>query len=204
MDSWYSSVKRQGLHALVFHDGLPDSLLSTFDADVVRFAKVPSVYPFSTNDFRFFVYNDFLQASTLNQIYFTDISDVVIPRNPFPISRSDTLYVGDNAKSFSENTYLMSSAIQTGNIKYVDFLKEHAGKKSVNAGILGGDSSLITQFLCDLVNEIRSVNRPWHNVNMLCFNYVAYTKYESRIDTSLCSNYKQYEHWRKDVPFIHK
>jgi len=54
------------------------------------------------------------------------------------------------------------------------------------------------------IAEFNQLQKPEENLNMLVFNYVAYTRFGNRLNQSLTSRFKQYELDREDVPFIHK
>ncbi|MDJ0787401.1 MAG: hypothetical protein QNK05_11380 [Myxococcota bacterium] len=204
MSIWYDSVRELGLHGRVFHDGLSDAFSARYATERVRFLQVPRWYSRSTNDHRFLVYRAYLRSYHAQDVFMTDIADVKVARDPFALCESGRLYVGADRWLLGENRWLRALAERIGDRRYLAFLDDHAERPTVNAGVLGGETGLVSEFVERMIAEFARIGRPWVNANMMVFNYVAYTGYEDRIGSELCSRYKAFELDRVDVPFIHK
>ena len=204
MRAWYESVRSLELCAFVFHDGLSGKFVRRYETHSIRFIAIPRWYAHSTNDYRFFVYREFLRKYKARYVFMTDISDVRVVRDPFEALSNDTLYVGDNKKTFEENEWLRALAEVMADPRYTEFIRGQGGARTVNAGILGGETGLVVRFIDRMINEFERLGKPWLNTNMMVFNYVAYRDFGDRLTRKLSSNYKQYEIDRTDVPFIHK
>jgi hypothetical protein len=52
---------------------------------IYSFIKVDHDLRFNPNVYRYYIYNEFLElnSASINNIFFTDISDVVVLKNPF-------------------------------------------------------------------------------------------------------------------------
>ena len=89
--NWYESIHSLQLNAILFHDGLSKEFISNYTTENFQFQFVnneklhPKLYP---AEWRFIVYYDYLIESSndikskYDYILFTDVSDVIIQRNP--------------------------------------------------------------------------------------------------------------------------
>jgi hypothetical protein len=193
-----------GLHGRVFHDGLSRQFTRRLSTDRIRFLRVPRWYLHSANDHRFLVYRAFLRSYGAPRVFMTDISDVILARDPFALVSDDRLYVGRDEGTLGESTWLRKLAKRIGDERYLAFLDSHGHERIANAGVLGGETRQVARFLDRMVAEFRQIDRPGINANMMVFNYVAHTQFGDRLCWDACSEFKRYEWHRRDVPFIHK
>ena len=73
----YNSVKKHNQTLVVFHDGLDNDYIKRNATHNILFIEV-ELGPYSTNDERFFVYNEFIQQVVFERIFFIDCFDVEI------------------------------------------------------------------------------------------------------------------------------
>lgn len=202
---WYESVNRLGLSGIIFHDGLSGDFVRRYTTANVSFVAVSADYAFSTNDHRFFVYRDYLRTSAADAVFFTDVSDVTIAMDPFDFVEPDTLYVGDNGRRrIAANAWLRDLAARSHREEYIAFCRSHSRRRSYNAGVLGGTRGVVLSFVDRMCEQLLAAQCHELNTNMLVFNFVAYERFRGRVTRRLCSNFKRFETWRTDVPFIHK
>jgi len=129
-------------------------------------------------DYRWFLYKQLLSFSLIDNVFFTDISDVEVISNPFPHLRSDMLYCGDERGTLSQCGWLNPARKNPVLIEGLDEFRDimNSDKPLLNAGILGGNSIVVLDFLSTFCNIISAVAaRPVeHTADMAIFNYAIY------------------------------
>lgn len=200
---WVYSGLHLGLNMVVLHDGLSEVFISQFPK--VRFIKIDQVPEgMQLYDYRWVLYYEFLLNNDCDAVFFTDISDVIIRRDPF-YEMEDALYCGDEPTTIKDCEWLQTSRKSLGKLPiYNDFL--HSKYTMLNCGIFGGDSARVKVFLDLMVRYIEiHINREVDGtVDMPLFNYIIWF-YDIPIihGAPVNSVFKRYED-RNDVWFIHK
>eukprot|EP00854_Cymbomonas_tetramitiformis_P009500 gene9500-11254_t len=96
--SRYESVVRLELRAVIFHDGLGDDFTSNYTTPLITFIQVRLSTGLSGVDERWFVYHHYLRQHNYRYALMTDISDVILDKNPFDFMEStahqNDLWVG--------------------------------------------------------------------------------------------------------------
>lgn len=216
MDTWYNSglniiKQNSNLKLLVFYDQLELSFIQKYDTECITFIKVEDCNNYSPHDYRWLIYNNFLinNINEITNIFFTDISDVIIKQNPFLFVENDTLYVGDEYEYPWENWW-SSSRIDYYLNNLDDFKEIYTKNKNssfLNAGILGGNKNIVLKFLglMEYFIEI-TLNKPYETTDMILFNYILYKyfPYNIKHGEPINSKFKLNETHRDDVWFIHK
>lgn len=208
IEPWYNSVKSLGLNGRVFYDNLSEDFINTYQTDLIKFIKVKTSQ-YSNNDWRFFVYRDYFRENIFSSIFLTDGSDVTVTKNP-----SDTI------KNYPYIDYFVcKDSIQLGNFPYINihqqakweniswFDKNKNILPLINMGVIGGSYQNMVEFLENFCQTRIALGNPEFNSDMWIGQYVFRYKLSHKnllIGEPFTSKFKQYEHDRKDVFFIHK
>jgi hypothetical protein len=214
MDNWYNSGKNilnNNSQLLVFYDQLESSFKNKYDSKYITFIKVEDCNLFSPHDYRWIIYYNFLRnnVDVVDNIFFTDISDVLIKQNPFQYVEKDTLYIGDEYEYSWENWWALPKIeYYIKNIKNFNGIYEkNKLYPFLNAGILGGEKGIVLKFLEKMKNYIEStLDKPYETTDMIIFNYILhkYFKHNIKHGEPINSKFKLNEIHRNDVWFIHK
>lgn len=222
--TWLESAKRLNLSTLIFHNGLPSRVIAMKEGPTTSFINV-QLGGASMNDERFKIYYTYLTNQHLSEypsfkvlareqetrgpeglhnIFFTDIRDVEFKRNPFELvhAKPDLLYVGTERRAWRKWLW---GRIEKCKLNAVRFNYSNM----FNAGILGGEISLVTHFLHDFVSLQTSIPRQaqGRNCNMAIFNAAVVEWFESNqvfTGSPLHSKFLRYEFHRSDVYIRHK
>ena len=175
----FNSVKKHNQTLVVFHDGLDNDYIKRNSAHNILFIDV-ELGPYSTNDERFFVYNEFIQQVRFERIFFIDCFDVEIRKPPFGIfdQYGERIYVGrDSCNSIINCPYVLE---KLQHVLSVTFELDHhqdfeyfINMPLYNAGIIGGAKrsvSILINFICNILEAANSND----NVNMAVVNYAIY------------------------------
>lgn len=204
IQKWAESIAHLGLQAVVLHDGLSTIFMSQFQH--VWFIKVDKVPDgLQLYDYRWVLYLEFMMNNSCDGVFFTDISDVVVKRNPFYEMQPERLYCGDEPTSIRDCVWLQKASKCPVLSKLADFRYFLSSNDTLlNAGILGGSNRIVFSFLLDMNLAIEKVRRrPIDGtVDMPIFNYVI-QRYSPVHGFPVNSVFKKYEE-RNDVWFIHK
>jgi hypothetical protein len=202
---WYDSIVRLNLNGVILHDDLSYGFIRNFPGvTFIKIDKVPK--DVQLYDYRWLVYFEYINSHNVDNIFFTDISDVAVRRNPFT-EIEDKLYCGDQPCTLNNNKWLLSSLIDPMLMALPDYYKIMTSDMAVlNCGILGGEIDIVSDFLyemCEVVNK--TTNRQKTKVgDMSLFNYVLYRYFPYVIHgVPVNSVFRKYED-RDDVWFIHK
>ena len=163
----------------MFHDGLSNNYINKNQTNNIIFCRV-ELGPYSTNDERFFVYNEFIQQINYERIFFIDCFDVEIRKPPFDIFDiyGDRIYVGRDCANSIRNTPYVFEKLQeifpvTSDLDHQDDLQNFLNMPLYNAGIIGGlkkSVNILINFICNILDAASSKE----NVNMAVVNYALY------------------------------
>lgn len=205
IQDWYDSIVNLGMNGVILHDSLCADFISKFPN--IKFIKVPWVGEYQLYDYRWIIYRQFLRVRDIENIFFTDVSDVKVVKNPFTQKEYNrkNLYCGDEPGVMNQNGW-MKIALQNEQLCKLSGFREliNSDRPLLNCGIFGGGKSIVMQFLCILVPLIEQMKtrKVDQTVDMPLYNYVA--KDLSPVHGApLNSVFKGYEN-RQDVWFIHK
>ena len=155
MKTWYFSLEKTRLKAVIFHDGLSHKFQDKFKPDVLKF-KLTSLRNRTTNDARFYAYLRYLhEHPNIDRVLLTDISDVEFIQNPFHLMDilGDHLYIGRDIDIFPNMQSMGWLTKRLGQCfsDNADRMKELSILKKLefvyNAGVIGGTRTLVLQFL---------------------------------------------------------
>ncbi|MCC6413039.1 MAG: hypothetical protein IT270_15355, partial [Saprospiraceae bacterium] len=90
VEAWVNSLNHLKLYGKLFHNHFSENTLTRYQNKYVEFIKVNYDTRYSPNVYRYFLYQSYLQknSNSINNLFFTDVSDVVVLKNPF----SDPLF----------------------------------------------------------------------------------------------------------------
>lgn len=202
--NWVDSIVRLGLKPVVLHDGLSARFRAKFpDVYFRKVGKVPSCI--QLYDYRWVLYLEFMMNEPCDNVFFTDISDVVVKRDPFYEMEEGFLYCGDEPTTIRGCEWIQKSEkcpVLSKLDGFEDLLR--SDEQLLNAGILGGSHRIVFSFLLDMVLAIEKLrHRPIDGtVDMPIFNYVIH-RFNPVHGYPVNSVFKKYED-RNDVWFIHK
>jgi len=178
---WYESIHASNIHAVLFYDNLDDDFVTKYTTNLFSFHKVSkeelndNLFP---AEWRFIAYYNYLKSHThkYDYIVLTDISDVIINRNPLEFMIQ-----------YPEKDIFFSYEL-AGNLEWVDnywadcligdnFPRE---KRIFNAGMWAGKTEAVLTHLyllrenllslasrtmspgtCDMLFQIKIANEYW-------------------------------------------
>jgi hypothetical protein len=171
---------------------------------------------FNPNVFRYFIYKDFLLNfnSSLHSVFVTDVSDVVVVKNPFEAflfqENRDTLFCGDEPKTL-DNEWMNDHSTHLRNqiTGFEEYEQSFAQSTLLNCGIIGGSATVMLHFLeslCSVHEQFNQENTTAFTVDMGAFNYISRTQFNDRLihGAPVNSVFKGYEGARMDCWFRHK
>jgi len=205
IQKWYDSIVHLNLNGVLLHDRLSADFQRKFPR--ITFKQVdPVPQGMQLYDSRWVLYYEFLLNNPCNAVFFTDVSDVKVVRDPFYEFEEDILYCGDETERLNECIWIHNAL---GNPYFSDLsgFKELLSSDRVvlNCGLFGGSYGVVMQFLDIIVRMIEHLRfRPQDKTcDMPLFNYIAYRWFDFKHGFPVNSVFKGYEN-RNDVWFIHK
>jgi hypothetical protein len=207
---WYNSITKLGLKGIIFYDNLTTDFINTYQNNQIEFIKVsPSDY--SNNDWRFFVYRNFLQNHHYDSVFLTDGSDVTVVQDPSKIVQEypdiDLFVCKDSIKLCQFGYLNIHKEARWDNYSW--FAMQHLQRKLdlINMGVIGGTYNNIMDFLDKFCLTRLKLGTPSFNADMWIGQYIIrhlMSKKQILIGHPFTSEFKQYQNSRKDVYFIHK
>jgi hypothetical protein len=213
---WADSVTEANLHGVIFHNNFSDETCKRHENNNISFVKINYNPQFNPNVYRYFIYKDFLQKhiKQLNAVFVTDITDVVLVKNPFIESfftdNPSSLFCGDEPKTLNNEWMLAHSENLRNNIRdYSEYENKFGHETLLNCGIIGSKAPLLLDFiekLCQIHEEANSDNKTEYTGDMGAFNYLARTLFNKFLKhgAPINTQFKMYETQRSDCWFRHK
>ncbi|HMS69084.1 MAG TPA: hypothetical protein PKD18_13140 [Saprospiraceae bacterium] len=214
--NWAESIVSLKLQGIIFHNNFSEETCYKYENGHITFKKINYNPKFNPNVFRYFVYRDFLNqnAAFINSVFITDISDVVVVKNPFTdpffIGNPNALFCGDEAKML-DNEWMNahSDHLRKKISDYAEYEKYFAQETLLNCGIIGGTTPIFHGFiqkLCTIHESYNYENKTAYTGDMGAFNYLARTQYHNQLKHGSPINtvFKMYENDRTDCWFRHK
>lgn len=213
---WAESISAANLKGIIFHNNFTEETCNSFENEMISFIKIDYNPIFNPNVFRYFVYRDFLKQyiQQINGIFITDVTDVVLVKNPFTdslfIENSSTLFCGDEPKKLHNDWMIAHAENLRKNIAdYAAYESTFGEDTLLNCGIMGGSATLFFDFLqqlCSIHEFANSDNKTAYTGDMGAFNYLARTQFNDQLIHGAPVNtvFKHYEIERDDCWFRHK
>lgn len=216
IEKWCLSIQNLGLKGVVFHNNFSEKTISEVENENIQFHKVEFKTKLNANVYRYLVYLDFLKKYGLQiqNIFFTDIADVEVVKNPFtdPLFTQNPygFFCGDE-EELLDNPWMKDHCTHLRNLvaEFSEFEVRNKAEKLLNCGVIGGETDTMLSLLQEL-SQIHSTitisNQTPFTLDMGAFNFVARTRFADRLKHGFPINtrFKGYEAERIDCWFRHK
>lgn len=185
---YYQSLVDLDLTAFIFIDQPNTTFITKFETEKIRFFTSKVIENgWHLHDVRFVNYYQFLvENPTIEYVAMTDISDVVVIKDCFPLieSNKNVIFIGQENAQIGDNLWFNEYLNYLGNVyeELPPFF--HKEKTILNCGILCGHRIVVLEFLSLMLKlfqhfyEIYPTKRP---LDMYIVNYVAYTYFSNRL-----------------------
>ena len=216
VQKWAESIQALGLQGVLFHNNFSEETCEKYSNENISFIKIEYNEKWNPNVFRYFIYHNFLLtfASIIKSVFVTDVSDVVVVRNPFETflfqENRDKLFCGDEPKVL-DNDWMNNHSTHLRNqiADYSEYENKFASDTLLNCGIIGGSLDVMHEFLKELcfIHEHFNINNETaYTGDMGAFNYIARTHFNNNLIHGAPVNtvFKEYESARMECWFRHK
>ncbi len=216
IEKWCHSIKQLNLQGVVFHNNFSEKTISEIENEHINFIRVDFHGKLNANAYRYLVYLDFLKnhENQVQNIFFTDISDVEVVKNPFDDAffneNPDSLFCGDE-EELLDNPWMQDHCRHLRNLipEFSDFEERYKSETLLNCGVIGGRTAVILPLLQELTrihSNYTISNKTPFTLDMGAFNFVARTRFSDRLKHGFPVNtiFKAYQAERTDCWFRHK
>jgi hypothetical protein len=216
LKAWADSITALGLTGTIFHNHFTEQTCTKYQNENIHFIKKEYNPIYNPNIYRYFIYQDFLQANAqyIEHIFFTDIGDVEVVTNPFIQhlfkNNPNSIFCGDEPKLLNNEWMQQHSTHLRNKIHdYTAYEEKFKNTPLLNCGIIGGSITIMQQFINDIScihQQYNSNNDTLYTGDMGAFNYLVRTKYNNNVlhGSPINTIFKAYEKDRKDCWFRHK
>lgn len=188
---WARSIEAIQLQGIIFHNNFSAETCKLHQSDNIHFVKIDYNAQYNPNVFRYFVYEAFLKsyAHLIENIFFTDISDVVVNKNPFDekiyLDNPTSIFCGDE-KEILDNAWMQnhSNHLRSKIPDYALYENNFKNETLLNCGIIGGNIAVMRPFIEQLktIHQVYNFdNDTAYTGDMGAFNYLARTEYHPKI-----------------------
>lgn len=191
VSDWVKSIREMGLQGVVFHNNFSKKTCELYQSEHIHFVKVNYNPKYNPNVFRYFIYSKFLKLHShlIKNIFFTDVSDVMILKNPFTeklyLNNPTAIFCGDEPEIL-ENEWMEkhSEHLRSKIPDYATYETNFKEETLLNCGIIGGNINVIQPF----INQLWAIHRKHNSDNnsrytgdMGAFNYLVRTRYLNKV-----------------------
>jgi len=213
---WVNSIIYHDACGILFHNNLSEETCLRHQNKNVQFVKVVHNPIYNPNIYRYFIYRNFLKTtiSKIENLFITDVSDVVMVQNPFEqslfLENHNSLFCGDEEKLLNNEWMQAHSTHLRSKIEdYLEYEIQFKQSQLLNCGIIGGNIKIMQPFLeklCTIHEQFNADNKTSYTGDMGAFNYLARTQFNNQLVFGAPVNtvFKNYETSRKDCWFRHK
>jgi len=188
---WAKSIEALQLHGIIFHNNFSEETCQLHQSQHIHFVKIDYDSQYNPNVFRYFVYDEFLKihADLIKNIFFTDISDVILFKNPFQeklyLNHLTSIFCGDENKIL-DNEWMQdhSNHLRSKIPDYAVYEANFKNETLLNCGIIGGNILMMHPF----IEQLKTIHQAYNSENktpytgdMGAFNYLARTRYHPNI-----------------------
>jgi hypothetical protein len=191
LQDWVNSISKLKLKGIVFHNNCSLDTCERYQNEYITFIKIDHDVQFNPNVYRYYIYNEFLKLNSefINNIFFTDISDVIVLKNPFLerlyIDNPTSIFCGDEPKILNNEWMQQHSENLRNNIHdYKMYEYNFANSVLLNCGIMGGSITVMKLF----INKLWTIHQKYNSDNktaftgdMGAFNYLIRTQYNNNV-----------------------
>jgi hypothetical protein len=216
VQDWAESLAAHSVQGIIFYNQFSEATCKRYQHPQLVFLRQDCPPGFNPNVYRYLVYHDFLRnyAETIQQVFVTDVSDVVAVQNPFVqplfLAHPEALFCGDEPKTLHNDWMRAHGEYLRARVPgYAHFEDTFAHAPLLNCGIIGGNMQVMLPFLESLSQLHSHYNRnnpTAYTGDMGMFNYLVRTRYNDRVRYGAPVNtvFKAYETDRTDCWFRHK
>ena len=211
---WYESMVRVGLHGIIFYDNLSAEFVSRYQTERIIFRR--AVYgDYSLNDERFYIYYLYLMANPYKRVFMTDVSDVVVKKDPATLITgtgigTGTLYLGSDETPLLRDspwcrikTKELFTLLKKREPKIFHIEDSFLANPCYNAGVIGASYEVVISLLRRMIVLFEEADSEGNN-NMMVLNLVLYLTCPPIVyGAPVTSPYKRYDS-TADVYFVHK
>lgn len=191
VSDWAQSIINLNLQGVIFHNNFSDATCKLHENENIHFVRVAYNPQFNPNVFRYFIYSEFLKvhAKSIENVFFTDISDVMVLKNPFQenlfLNNPKAIFCGDEPKIL-ENEWMINHSENLRNkiSDFADFENKFKNDTLLNCGVFGGNIAVMHSFIDQLWNiheQFNYDNKTAYTGDMGAFNYLVKTRYSQII-----------------------
>jgi hypothetical protein len=205
VEKWANSIAILNLQGIIFHNNFSEATCNMYQSDNLHFIKVDYDSKFNPNVYRYFLYNEFLKlhAHHIDNLFFTDVSDVVVLKNPFLeqlyLDHPTAIFCGDEPEILA-NEWMQNHG-QHLRYKIPDYALFETNFKDetlLNCGIIGGTIAVMKLFiqkLWSIHDKNNCDNKTLFTGDMGAFNYLARTQYNDNLihGSPVNTEFKKYE-----------
>ncbi|MEI8052216.1 MAG: hypothetical protein WCH52_00585 [Bacteroidota bacterium] len=188
---WANSIEALQLQGIIFHNNFSEETCKLHQSDHIYFVKIDYNSLYNPNVFRYFIYEAFLKsyAHLIKNIFFTDISDVVVYKNPFQekiyLDNHTSIFCGDE-REILDNAWMQnhSNHLRSKIPDYALYETNFKNETLLNCGIIGGNISVMHRF----IKQLKTIHQKYNSDNdtpytgdMGAFNYLARSRYHHKI-----------------------
>lgn len=214
--NWCESIVNVDLQGIIFHNNYSEMFCKSFLSKNIQFIKIDYDVNFKPNVYRYLMYKDFLKlyAKQIDNVFVTDISDVVVINNPFeePFFKAnlDYIFCGDEPKKLDNEWMKSHSEHLRNNIgNYAEYEEKFKNETLLNCGIIGGNFYVMQEFIEKLAmihQQYNFDNKTNYTGDMGAFNYLIRTQINDRFlhGFPINTEFKSYQTERNDCWFRHK
>lgn len=205
VEKWAKSVAEMGLQGIIFHNNFSEATCQAHQSDNLRFVKVTYDSKFNPNVYRYFLYNAFLKSHSqkIENVFFTDVSDVVVLKNPFQeklfLDNPNAIFCGDEPEILG-NEWMQQHGehLRDKIADYGLFETKFRNETLLNCGIIGGSIAVMKAFvekLWSIHERYNCENKTLFTGDMGAFNYLVRTQYNDKVihGSPVNTEFKKYE-----------
>ena len=190
-EAWAKAITNLKLQGIIFHNNFSEATCKANESEFIRFVKVRYNAQFNPNVFRYFIYNNFFKENShlLKNVFLTDVSDVIVLKNPFVeklyLENKNTVFCGDESEIL-DNDWMQkhSQHLRSNIVDYANYEAFYKNETLLNCGIIGGNFSIMKVFidqLCAIHKHFNKDNITAYTGDMGAFNYLIRTKYNDKV-----------------------
>jgi hypothetical protein len=206
IEKFYNGILKHGLNCLILIDNSSDNFIKKYTTDKIKFLRCDSS-GLNVVDIRWKLYSNLLSCrSDITRVFFVDVSDVLILKNPFNFIQPDKIYCGDEDSINMENQWMMDRYFLLNQSTVINKLANYVDKVVLNAGILGGERLVIME-ITEKISKLLAISKVASTtVDMCAFNHILYMDYNDKLVHGLPVNtvFKTYDFDNKEAWFCHK
>lgn len=192
------SVVEKEININIFNDCFED----TPYFEKCSWEKIKVNTSFNPNVFRHFVNLDYLKKNkeNISFVFMVDSTDVEMLKNPFPEMKDGLIYVGSELQKVGCKWMQENQGQFLKITDYNEIIEKNKNETLINCGIIGGEVSVIINFLEKLTSYHSEYSRNLvSSSDMSIFNYTIWKHFKEKIEYGTKVNTKFKKNERNEV-----